>query len=475
MKLASLLVPSLRSSSSDEREQQFLGMQVVGGRRTKSGETITPEASLQLSAYFACLRNLSEDVGKLPLILYRRSGAGKERAADHPLYRLLHDSPNPTMSSMTLRETLTHWAAAWGDGYAEIERDARGEPVALWPIHPSRVTVRRTTSGGVAYDVRADVRVQGATMHGVRLAAEDVFHLHGLGDGLTGYSVARFAAESLGLTMAAQTFGAAFFGNGASMSGVLTHPAKLTPEARTNLRESWQAMHGGARNAAKTGILEEGIKYERIGIPPEEAQFLETRQFQTVEVCRWFRMPPHKIQDLTRSTFSNIEAQNTEYVVDTLMPWAMRWEHEIRRKLILPTHPDDDLFAELLFAALLRGDQNARSNYYRTLVNIGVMSPNEVRALENMNPGGKELDSYFMQSNMLPLDQVGKATTRADLGAAIAKPGRQAPAAPAEVDDEDDTEADATAREQQLEAQVAALRPVFLDAAARVLNREAAG
>lgn len=463
MQLASLLFPF--ASASTEREEGWFPVSLLGQRRTHSGESIGAESAMQLGPYYACLRNISEDLGKLPLILYRELPRGKERATTDPLYRLLHDAPNPEMTSMTFRETLTHWAMSWGNGYAEIQRSGAGAVIALHPIHPSRVRVHRV-AGRVVYDIRSDPTITGGSFEIVRLDPADVFHVHGLGDGLMGYSVVRFAAESLGLTMAAQTFGAAFFGNGASVGGVLEYPGKLAEPARDNLRKSWQEMHGGAARNAKTAILEEGMKYARIGIPPDEAQFLETRQFQVVEVCRWFRMPPHKIQSMDRATFSNIESQNQEYVIDALMAWAVRFEQEIRRKL-LPA--DGALVAEFLFTALLRGDQAARANYYRTQVNIGAMTPNEVRERENMNPLGAEADQLYMQSNMMPLAKVGTETSRAPAGPARAAP----PAATDEDQVDDEDEVIDEDQERALDAQVAALRPVVADAANRILHREA--
>lgn len=452
--LASLIFPSTFAAGNDiaERESAWWSLGGMMSRKTQSGETVSPESAMQLAPYYACLRNLSEDVAKLPMVLYRRTGKSNEPATNHPLYRILHDQPCPESTSMTFRETLTHWAAAWGNGYAEIVRNGAGDVAALYPIHPSRVRVRRTDGGAVVYDVQADVSQAGKTYAGVTLKADDVLHIHGLGGGLMGYSVLRLASESLGLGLATQTFGAAFFGNGASMNGMLVHPGKLSDTARTNLRTTWQEMHGGAKNAFKTAILEEGVKYERFGIPPEEAQFLETRGFTVVDTCRWFRMPPHKIQDLSRSTFSNIEQQNQEYVTDALMPWASRWEQECKRKLF----PDeDDLFVKLEFRALLRGDHNARANFYRTLINVGVMSPNEVRELEDLNPGEEALDEFYMQSNMLPLDRIGEVTAR-----------DQAPP------QKDNAERDAADRGDQLGAQVASMRPIFVDAADRVLRKE---
>lgn len=381
------------------------------GAKTRAGMAINPDSAMTLAAYYACVRNISEDVAKLPLLTYRRlTPRGKERAPEHPAYALLHDAPNADMTAMTFREVLTHHAVAWGNGYAEIVFDGRGVIRALSPIHPSRVVLRRNEQGELVYDVYGS----GAILHGatgqpyqaVRLRQEQMLHIKGLGvDGYEGYSVVRLAAESLGLTLAAQTFGAGFFGNGTHMSGVLEHPQKLSDTAMQHLRESWTEVYGGPENAGKPAILEEGMKWQRLGIPPEDAQFLETRLFQTREVCRWFRMPPHKVQDLADAHFTNIEQQNLEYIPDTLMPWCVRWEQELKRKVFAD---DAEHFAEHLLLGLLRGDQASRGAYYKARFEMGTLSPDDIRELENENelPEGLGKHFFIASNNFQPLELV---------------------------------------------------------------------
>ncbi len=380
-------------------------LDALGGRETTSGERINPEKSLTLSAYYACIRSISEDIAKLPFMVYRAlSPRGKERVRDHPVYPLLHHAPNDEMTAMSFRETMTHWAMGWGGGVAEIERTERGIPAALWPIHPSRVEIRRDASRSIIYVVRSDdITPSRNRSVAVILQPRDVLHIHGLGvDGLHGYSIAQLARESIGLGMAAQRFGSSFFGHGATMGVVLEHPGQLQPTAIDNLRRSWSEMHEGAQNAYKTVILEQGMKANQTSIPPEQAQFLQTRYFQVEDIARWFRMPPHKIQHLLRSTFSNIEAQAIEYVGDTLVPWLVRWEQESKRKLFRPD--EVDLFAEHVIQALLRGDQKARSEFYSKQFAVGALSSNDIREKENENPvlGG---DQYFVPMNLRPIDQ----------------------------------------------------------------------
>lgn len=375
-------------------ERLLLG--VVDPDDNVAGVEITERNALSIAAVFACVRAIAEDVAKLPLIVYRTSGeSDRARVPNHPLYRLLHNTPNPEMTSFDLRSTVTAHALLWGNGYVEIERDGTGRPRALWPMEPDRVAVRRSSVDGSIIYVYAD------PSDGVRrtLFADDVVHVRGLGyDGLVGYSVVYWARKSLGVTAAAERYGASFFGNSSIPKGVLEHPGKLGETAQANLRKSWERNHGGGpKNANRVGILEEGMKFHALTIPPEDAQFLETRQFQIPEVCRWFRMPPHKVADLTRATFSNIEHSSLEYVGDTLMPWLVRWEQEILRKCFMQS--ERSLFVEHLTAALLRGDMKSRNESYAIGRQWGWLSANDVRRMENLNAieGG---DVYLSPTNM---------------------------------------------------------------------------
>lgn len=438
-------------SVSDLRNPALWLQDALLGRKTASGEYISPEGAMAISVYYACLRNISEDIGKLPLKVYRRlAPRGKRLADEHPVYNLLHDSPNPQMASMTFREMLTHWELGWGNGYAEIDR-ANSTVVALYPIHPSRVRPIRdknTEGNPVFYEVKNGDGSQ------TLIKQDDMFHIRGMGDELSGYSVARFAAESLGMTLASQTFGASFFGNGAKVGGVLEHPGKLSEAAHQRVRETWATQYTGAENAGKTFLAEEGMTYKPIGIPPEEAQFLETRQFQVEEVARWFRMPPHKVGHLLRAVgWSTLEATNTDYVTDTLMPHFVRWEQEIRRKLFKPN--EQDLFAEFVVSGLLRGDQAARSAFYRELFMIGVYSQNDIREKENENPI-EDGDTYYVMTNLAATDEEPDAVQVPPPSAPPVLPDR-----PAQPDE------DASARMKL------AHMPIFVDVAERFARKEA--
>lgn len=366
------------------------------GAPTKAGTRVSPDTALQYSAVLACVRILAETVASLPLPVYRRlMPRGKQRAPEHPLYRVLHDEANPEMTAFTFRETLQAHLAMWGNAYAEIEYDTDGRVVALWPLLPDRTWPERVNGVKVYKTIIAG--------KGYVLPAWRVFHVVGLGfDGIRGYSPIRLAREAIGLGLAAQEFGARLFSQGARPAGVLTHPGRLSEEAAKRLRVSWEEMYSGLTGAHRTAILEEGMKWESIGIPPEDAQFLQTRRFQIEEIARIYRIPPHMLGDLERATFSNVEHLSIEFVVHTMRPWFVRWEQCIHQQLFLPQEKDQ-YFAEFLVDGLLRGDTESRYRAYSIGRQWGWLSPNDIRELENMNPipGG---DVYHVPLNMVPMD-----------------------------------------------------------------------
>lgn len=374
----------------------------MSGSKTASGETVSPESAMGLAAFYACQRNISEDLAKLPMPIAKRLERGREPLPKHRVGRLFNDSPNPEMSAVAFRETMNGWAMGWGNGWAEIEWTGRGDVLYLWPRHPAYCELKRDDA-----TKRLVLKISEPDKQTRHVAYENIFHLHGFGgDGLQGYSVARVGAESIGRAMATQSFSAAFYGNGAHLGTVLEHPAKLKDQARDNLRKSIAQSHSGAPNAFKTFVLEEGMKLSagKFGIPPEEAQMLETMQFTVEDVARWFRCPLSKIQYFLRAQgWSTLELLNTDYVVDTLMPWDVRWSQEIQRKILL----DPELYARHNFMGLLRGDAKARSEFYSAMFRMGVVSRNEIREREDENPvpGG---DTYYIEgSNLVPLDAKG--------------------------------------------------------------------
>ena len=371
---------------------------------TTSGKAVNERTAMQTSAVYACVRILAESVAGLPLHVYERTANGsKSTKPSHPLYRLLHDEPNREMTSFVFRETLMSHLLLWGNAYAQIIRDSRGFPIALYPLLPDRMAVDRNESGELVYTYQSD---KGQ----VKLRRENILHIPGLGfDGLIGYSPIAMAKNAVGLALATEDYGATFFANGANPGGVLEHPGVIKPEQADRLRESWQSQFGGA-NAHKVAVLEEGLKFHQMSIPPEQAQFLETRKFQINEIARIFRVPPHMVGDLEKSSFSNIEQQSLEFVKYTLDPWVVRWEQSLQQALILPSEKAT-IFIKFNLDGLLRGDYQSRMQGYSTGIQNGFMSVNDVRGLEDMNlltaeEGG---DLHFVNGNMVKLADVGAA------------------------------------------------------------------
>jgi HK97 family phage portal protein len=374
-----------------------------------SGKHVTERSSMQMTAVYSCVRVLSEAVAGLPLHLYRYTGNGsKEKAVDHPLYTLLHDEPNPEMTSFVFRETLMTHLLLWGNAYAQIIRNGKGEVVALYPLMPNRMTVNRDQNGTLFYEyLTSDDDAHTLNGSVVKLTPRDVLHIPGLGfDGLVGYSPIAMAKNAIGMAIACEEYGAKFFANGAAPSGVLEHPGILKDPSK--IRESWQQTFGGSGNAHKVAVLEEGMKYTPISINPQEAQFLETRKFQIDEIARIFRIPPHMIGDLEHSTFSNIEQQSLEFVKYTLDPWVSRWEQSMR-KALLSEEEKKLYFFKFNVDGLLRGDYQSRMNGYATARQNGWMSANDIRELENLDriPEEEGGDLYLINGNMTKLKDAG--------------------------------------------------------------------
>ncbi len=378
----------------------------MGG--TSSGKVVTERSAMQMTAVYACVRILSEAIAGLPLHLYRyKPDGGKEKAIDHPLYLILHDEPNPEMSSFVFRETLMTHLLLWGNAYAQIIRNGKGEVVALYPLMPNKMSVERDENGRLYYLYYKTSDEAGGRNESVVLRPYDVLHIPGLGfDGLVGYSPIAMAKNAIGLSMATEEFGSKFFANGAAPSGVLEHPSTIKDPQR--VREAWQSQFGGSSNSGKIAVLEEGMKYTPISIAPEQAQFLETRKFQINEIARIFRVPPHMLADLEKSSFSNIEQQSLEFVKYTLDPWVIRWEQSIQRTLFTPTEKRQ-YFVKFNVEGLLRGDYASRMSGYATARQNGWMSANDIRELENMDriPPEEGGDLYLINGNMLPMANAG--------------------------------------------------------------------
>ena len=344
---------------------------------SSSGVIVNEDKANTVAAWFAGVRAIAQDVSTLPLITYRRVGDAKERATDHPMYRLLKVAPNPEMTSVTWRETAMGHLLNWGNAYAERELDTRGRTIALWPLRPDRMRVKMR-DGKKVYFYRVT-----ETAAETELESRRVFHIPGMGyDGLVGHPLLTLARETLGQTIGLRDYQGRVLANDARPGAILTHPKELSDQARTNIAKSWEDAHGGFNNAGRTAILEEGMTVTALGLPRSDMLFIEGQKWQVSEVARWLRLAPHKLGDLDRATFSNIEEQNIDYVASTLQPWAAKWEQQINKDLLFR----NDMYAEHLMDAALRGKTLDRYQAFAIAVQNKAMTPNEWRAFENWNP-----------------------------------------------------------------------------------------
>jgi HK97 family phage portal protein len=397
--------------------------------RSIAGVNVTPDTAVTVAAVWACLRYLSQTVAVLPWHVMSDGDRGAEIRSKHPIDWLLYKRPNPEWSSFQFRETLTHWALRWGNGFAEIEPDQNDRPFALWPIHPDRVKVCRATEpGNAAYgDTIATGELYYEITNGdgykTNLAARRMFHLRGFGEGPVGVNVIDYATQSIGWARAAQLFGGAFFGNGAHVSTVIINKTPIGPDGLKLQKAEFDQLHRGVRHAHKAYHLGGDGDVKRIGLDAEETQLIEVHQFLVEEICRWFGVPPHKVMHLLRATFSNIEHQAIEVVVDSVSPWVKRFEDEADYKLFGQNRPG--LYTKMNMRALLRGDNASRVAFYKDMVGIGAYSPNRVLELEDENTLGPDGDIHVMQSQWTTLDKIGQ------------EPEPVEPALPAPANDDD--------------------------------------
>lgn len=412
-----------------------------------SGVRVTEESAMTLGAVWACVRVIAESLASLPSpVMRKRPDGGRDVQYLNPIHWLLNTESNPETPAFQWKETLIAHALTWGNGYSEIEKDQAGRVVWSWQITPDRVEVVRY-KGRILYDV-ANPREANTV-----LEADEMFHLRGLGfDGLVGYPVIRMASRAIGLGMAAEEAGSGFFGNDSTPGGILKHPGKLSDQARENIEKGWQKKHGGPGNRRTVAILEENMDWVATGLPPEDAQLVQQMQLTPSSICRWFRVPPHKIADLSRSTNNNIEHQSIEFVTDCLLPWARRLESEADVKFFGRTQRGT-LFTRVNFNGLLRGDVSARGQFYKDMVDRAVFSVNDVLELEDRNPIGPDGDKRFVPLNMTTLEKAGEEPP----------PGAMAP--PAEEPPPE--------KAKMARLEVAGVE-VLRDAVRRVLGREAA-
>lgn len=344
------------------------------------GANVTCDAAMQLTAVYACVRNAAEDTSTLPFYV-RRIGKGgkKELLKKHWLYRLFAKRPNAFQNPMEFREMMQGHVELRGNAFAEIFANSRGEVTDLIPIHPDRVTVELLDGGNWRYEIR---RLDGTTY---RLTREQMFHLKGLSsNGIIGYNPIQVARGAVATGLAAQDYGYRFFQNDAKPGGWIEHPKSFANEEQgREWRRRWQELYSG-KNRHQTAVLEYGMKYHELTVNNDDAQFIETKKYSTSEIARMWRMPPHMIGDLERSTNNNIEHQSLEYVIYSIRPRLIRWEEAIKFAFLDPD--DDSIEVEFSVLALLRGDAKSRADYLHSMVLDGILTRNEAREMEGRNP-----------------------------------------------------------------------------------------
>jgi HK97 family phage portal protein len=381
-------------------------LNLMGGRSTGSGLQVSEQGALAYTALYSCVQVVADAIACLPVRLYRREPNGDQVIiTDQPVAMLLGLEPNGEMGAASFKASLQGWTLTWGNGFAEIERNNAGLPIALHPLGPNRIVPqRRTGDGRIQYYVTraaiASPYLLEQTATEAIIDQDDMFHIAGLGfDGIIGYSPVSMAREAIGLGLGAEAYGARFFGNDTTPGGVLEHPK--TVKDPDKLRKQFEASQSGT-NQRRVAVLEDGLTWKSVGIPPQDSQFLETRKFQRSEICSLYRVPPHKIGDLDRATNNNIEQQEMQFVTDCLQGWLVRWEQEANRKLLTREQRAAGYFFEFDLDERLRGDMLARFQAYAQARNWGWMSANDVLRRERKNRiGGPEGDIYLSPGNMI--------------------------------------------------------------------------
>jgi hypothetical protein len=371
--------------------------EITETRRTVAGVSVSPETSLQCSAVLACVRVISESVAALPFSLFKKlPDGGKELAFSTPMHRILSDAPNGWMTSFEFRELMQSWLLLWGNAYAEIVPGKYGSVTELIPLHPSRMTVKRVENGRLRY-----MYLEPGQSTPTPYNQGQIFHIRWLTqDGVSGYVPTTLSRDAIALARATELHSSAYFGNGARPGTVMEVDSPLKPETAERLRQSWEEMHRGPERSSKTAVLPHGVHIKELTANNESSQLIQTRRYQVEEVARSFRVPAYMIGDLTKSSYSSVEQQGLDFVTFSLVPHLRRWETAVRRDLL----PEgDDYFAEFDVRGLMRGDNAARAQYYRELWGLGVLSINEIRTAEGMNPI-PEGEKRFVQVNMALLE-----------------------------------------------------------------------
>jgi len=366
-----------------------------GGTLSGTGVYVSPESALRYTTVLICVRVLAESVASLPCLLYKkRADGGKDRATEHPLYKVLHDQANAWNTAFEYTEGTMVNLSTRGNGYSYVERNRKGQTIGLVPLNPDGVTISQAIDWSPKYEVIMPDNVR------AKLSTKDMHHIRGpLPRGYIGRSMISLAKEAIGLGMAAEAFGSNMYRNGVKPSGILKHPKVIGPSATENLRQQFSDRYAGLENSGKPLILEEGMDWVSMNIAPKDAEFIDSRKFQRSEIAGIFRVPAHLVNDLEKATFSNIEFQTLDFIIHSLRPWLVRWEQAINRDLLTDQDRADGYFCEFLLDAMLRGDTKSRYESYSSAIQNKWMTANEVRIKENMNPreGGDVFENPAIQ------------------------------------------------------------------------------
>lgn len=371
---------------------------VTGGQTSKAGVSVGPESATKLSTYYACLLAVSDDTAKLPIVMreeYPDGSSISTKETDPGLFNLIAVRPCPIITAVDFYSMLTSWAQGWGLGLAIIRRDATLNPVELWPVHPSRVTPL-LFGDQLVYDC-----VLGDEERATRYHYTDVIAIRGLGTLETGFSVARLACDGIGLGLAAESNAANFFSNNSQLVGILEYPGSLGTDTADSIRDSFVKKYSGQKKSYMPLVLEGGAKYTPLSINPRDSQMIEARAFQVEDVCRWFRMPPHKVQHLQKATMGNVEHGNINYANEAILPWVTRWNQELTYKLLLG-RKYTRLFHDM--SSLTQGDTASQTEEKSKSIMFGWRTIDEVRRLEGRDKAPRGLGSeHYIQSSMVPL------------------------------------------------------------------------
>jgi len=404
MRFFSNLLKRIKNLSLTDEKAWNPSLWNLAGAQSLSGENVTEATALTYAAVWCAVNLYAGTVSTLPLHLLRKDGNKTLQAKEQRIYRVLHDEFNPYMTAENGRAVMMAHILTWGNCFAEKVYNGMGELVELWPISPNRVTIDMVDNQ-IAYRIQVDNERK-------TFFRDRILHIPGLGfDGFQGYSVISMARKSLGLAMALDTFASLYFGNGTHPGVIVKHPGPLSATGHANLKKSLTETYSGLGQSHRLMLLEEGMDIVKVGIPNNDSQFIESRGFQVPEVARWFNLPPHKIKDLTRSSFNNIESEQISFVTDSVLPWLIRLEQNYALQTLTPIQKKQGYFFRHNVDGLLRGNAKDRSEYYRTMFNIGAMSQNDIREKENWDPidGG---DEYFIPLNMIPLSRLDEYLDR---------------------------------------------------------------